>query len=130
MPYHGPDPERMRAQFAGLQAFVGQSVTLRTWVSASTASTSAYMAGGGKTDSYRQQQITALMKPSQPQEAMAPGGMVMAGDMIASTPQALGNQDQLVWQGVTYRIEGDSLPIRAGGRLWYHTYIRRGDATG
>lgn len=136
MTYRGPDPSRMSTQFAGLQAYAGQTVTWRSWIAASASSTSAYLAGAGRVDTWREQQITALIAavgqgnaPSFRENA-APGGQIMAGDMTLSTRERLGVQDQVVWRGVTYRIEGDPQPYRAGGHLWYNTYIRRGDATG
>ncbi len=135
-PYRGPDPTRMTTQFAGLQAYVGQTVIWREWITASASSVSAYLAGAGKVDTWREQQITALIaavgQGNAPtfREQMAPGGQIMAGDMMLSTREQMGVQDQVVWRGVTYRIEGDPLPYRAGGLLWYNTYIRRGDATG
>jgi len=136
MTYHGPDSARMLHQFTDLQGYVGQTVIWREWLTASASSTSAYLAGAGKVDSWREQHITALIAspgqgvPPSFREAMAPGGQIMAGDMVLSTRQRLGTQDQVVWGGVTYRIEGDSQESRARGILWYRTYVRRGDVTG
>ena len=54
----------------------------------------------------------------------------MAGDVMLSTQDVLGKQDEVQWRGVTYRVEGDGMPVHLGGRVWYRTMLRRGDVTG
>lgn len=134
MTYCGPNPARMSGQVGGIQQHAGESVTWRHYVSAATQ-TSAYFAGGGLTPYYSESTITALMRAPQMGEARfretpLPAGMIMAGDMVVSTFAPLGSRDELIWRGVTYRIEGDATPVHIGGRLWYNTLVRRGDVTG
>jgi len=133
--YRGPQPARIGAQFDQVMRNHGETGTWRQFVSASVATGSAVWAGQGVTAYYRTQSITALwaapqMGDARFRETQLPGGQVMAGDAVVSTFQPFGTQDQILWRGVTYRIEGDSTPIHIGGRVWYRTVLRRGDATG
>jgi hypothetical protein len=134
MPYRGPNVERNSDQFGTIQGWAGEQVIWRQWVSAVTGS-SGYLAGGGITNYYREQQITALwaapqMGESRFRETQLPIGQLMAGDAVVSTFQPLGSADELFWRGANYRVEGDAVPIHLGGRLWYRTVVRRGDVTG
>jgi hypothetical protein len=134
MPYRGPKASRIGAQFHTVQAWAGEAVTWREYVSAASAVSGIY-AGGGTTRYYREQQITGLLAAPQMGEArlreiQMAGGQVIAGDVVVSTTQQMGTQDELIWRGVYYRIESDSTPIHLGGRLWYRTVLRRGDVTG
>lgn len=133
--YRGPGAQRIGGQFATVQGWAGEQVTWRQWVSASSGTTSGYFAGGGVTQYYREQTITALLAAPQMGEArfretMLPGGEVLAGDVVASTMQPLSSRDELVWQGTAYRVAGDAVPIHMANRLWYRSVLRRGDATG
>jgi len=128
--YRGPRAARIGGQFQDIQGWAGESCIWRQYVSAASA-TSGYYAGGGTTRYYRQQTITGLLWTDMHQvENLLPGGMVMAGDVMISTPQPLGDQDEVVWSGVTYRVEGDTTPMHLGGRVWYATPLKRGDTTG
>jgi hypothetical protein len=135
MTYRGPNTGRIMGQHSAIVSYAGEPCTWREYVSAGAASGSAYYAGGGTTYYYRQQTITALfaapqMGESRFRETQLAGGQVIAGDMVASTPCALNAQDELIWRGVTYRLEGDWTPIHIGGRVWYRSVLRRGDVTG
>jgi hypothetical protein len=115
-----------------LQFYAAEAVTWRQWISASTGSGSAYAAGGGESACYRDQTISAVFSLPRTWDARAhqeqtPGGTLIAGDVIASTFQALGDQDQVIWRDVSYGVEGESIPVRIGGRLWYRTVLRRGE---
>ena len=133
--YRGPGAQRIGGQFATIQGWAGEPVIWRQWVSAASGNTSAYFAGGGVTQYYREQHITAMfaapqMGESRFRETMLPGGEVLAGDAVVSTMQPLSSRDELIWRGVTYRAASDNAPIHLGQRLWYRTVIRRGDVTG
>lgn len=133
-PYRGPNVARVGGQFHTVQAWAGEPVTWRQYISASGTASGIY-AGGGETLYYREQTITALlaapqMGESRFRETQLPAGQVIAGDAMVSTPQQLGTQDEIIWRGVYYRIEGDSTPIRIGGRVWWRVVLRRGDVTG
>lgn len=133
--YRGPNTGRIQAQFDEIAQYAGEAAVWRQYVSGGVSTGSAYLAGAGTTAYYREQTITALwaapqMGDARFRETQLPGGQVMAGDAVVSTPLPMGSQDELDWRGVTYRVEGDSLPIHIGGRNWYRTVLRRGDATG
>jgi len=130
MPYHGPDSARIMRQQTALMAYAGETGVWRQYVSASSAAGTGVWAGGGTTLYYRQQVITGLWALATQQENQLPGGQVMAGDVMLSTQDVLGKQDEVQWRGVTYRVEGDSMPVHLGGRVWYRTMLRRGDVTG
>ena len=130
MPYHGPDSARIMRQQTALMAYAGETGIWRQYASASTASGTGVWAGVGTTLYYRQQEITGLWALATQQENQLPGGQIMAGDAMLSTQDVLGKQDEVQWRGVTYRVEGDSMPVHLGGRVWYRTMLRRGDVTG
>lgn len=130
MAYHGPDSARIMRQQTAVMAYAGETGIWRQYASASTASGTGVWAGVGTTLYYRQQVITGLWAPATQQESQMPGGQIMAGDAMLSTLDVLGKQDEVQWRGVTYRVEGDSLPVHLGGRVWYRTMLRRGDVTG
>src|SRR3972149_4987245 len=133
MPYHGPDSARIMRQQTALMAYAGETGIWRQYASPSTAPGTGVWAGGGTTVCDRQQVITglwALAPMGNFQERQLPGGQIMAGDAMLSTRDVLGKQDEVQWRGVTYRVEGDSMPVHLGGRVWYRTMLRRGDVTG
>lgn len=134
MTYRGPDASRISGQFVAVQHWAGASVTWRAYVSAATTG-SAYWAGGGQTRYYAERAITAMLAAPQDGEArfretQLPAGQIIAGDLVASTLHPLGQNDQVVWRGVTYRVESDAVPVYIGGKLFYRTVLRRGDVTG
>jgi hypothetical protein len=135
MPYRGPDARRIGDQFSAVLSYNGETAVWRAHLSDSTGTTSAYFAGGGVTPTYREQIVTAMwaapqMGESRFRETQLPGGQLLAGDVVASVTQALGSQDELIWRGVTYRVESDATPVHIGGRVWYRSVLRRGDVTG
>lgn len=134
MSYRGPNSTRISGQFGSVGGWAGAQVTWRAYVSANTTG-SALWAGAGPTRYYAERPVTAMFAAagggeSRFRETLLPAGQVMAGDVVASTQQPLGQNDQLVWRGVTYRVEGAAVPVYLGGQLWYATVLRRGDATG
>lgn len=130
MTYRGPNPARIGAQFAALQANHGETGTWRRYVSAGPATGSAVWGGMGESAYYQERLVTALWAAPQAQETQLPAGQMLAGDAIVSLSECLGVQDELIWRGYTYRVEGDSTPIQMVGHVWYRTILRRGDVTG
>lgn len=130
MTYRGPRASRIGGQFQEVQGWAGEPCTWRQYVSAASA-TSGYYAGGGVTRYYREQTITGLLwTDTRQMENLLPGGMVMAGDVMISTPVPLGDRDEIIWTGVVYRVEGATIPVTMAGRVWYATPLKRGDSTG
>jgi len=135
MSYRGPNTKRIGSQFNTVQGWAGEAVIWRQFVSGATAAGSGLYGGVGTTCHYREQWATGLiaapqMGESRFRETQLQGGQEIAGDAVVSMLHPMGSQDELIWRGVTYRIEGDSTPIHLGGRLWYRTVLRRGDVTG
>lgn len=135
MSYRGPNKSRIGAQFATVNQHNAETAIWQMYVSGSTGTASGYWGGLGTTQHYLERPVSALWAAPQMGEArfretQLPGGQVIAGDAVVSTLLPLGKDDQIIWRGTTYRIEGDSTPVHLGGRLWYRTVLRRGDATG
>lgn len=134
MSYRGPNARRITRQFNDVQGYAGETVLWKQYLSSDSGNVTAYLAGAGTTRTYRQQWITGLVAAPQMGEArfretQLAAGQVIAGDAVISTLQPLGSQDEIVWRGVDYRVEGANTPIHIGGRLWYRVVLRRGDAT-
>ena len=70
------------------------------------------------------------MGESRFKEQSLPAGQVVVGDAVLSLPYDVGVQDEIIWRGITYRIEGDRTPVSYAGTTWYRTILKRGDATG
>lgn len=135
MPYRGPNTQRISAQFATIQQYHGEVCTWRQYVSAVTAAGSGYYGGGGVTLYYREQTITGLwaapqMGEARMRETQLPGGQVIAGDVVLTSPVIISPMDEVILRGTVYRIEGDYTPINIGGHVSYRTVLRRGDTTG
>ena len=135
MSYRGPNPQRIMEQFGTINQHNAEVVIWQKYLSGSTGTASGYWGGGGTTATWHEQRISALWAAPQGgesrfRETQLPGGQAVAGDAIVSTLSPFGPNDQLIWRGTTYRIEGDSVPTHIGGRLWYRTVLRRGVATG
>lgn len=133
MTYRGPNPNRIQAQESQIALYHAETATWRVHVSGETANSSAYFAGAGRTEHYRETTISGLFATyggNSPmfRELQQAAGMSMSGDLMVSTFQALGDQDEITWRGVRYLVQGDSVPVRMGGRVWYRTVLTRGDA--
>ena len=124
MPYRGVQARRVQADLTDVFRQAGQTATWRQYVSASDG---LGYAGLGETQHYREQRITALLYQSyqrQP-ERQTPAGMVAEGAFAVTTRERLGRQDELVWRGVTYRVESDPTPGAVAG-AWM-TIVKRGE---
>lgn len=135
MSYRGPNPQRIKEQFFTINQHNAETAIWQKWLGGTTGTASGLWGGLGTTPIWHQQTISALWAAPQGgesrfRETQLPGGQVLAGDAIVSTLSPFGPNDQLIWRGVTYRIEGDSVATHIGGRLWYRTVLRRGDKTG
>lgn len=132
MTYRGPNPTRIQAQQAIIATNHAETATWRVFISGETANASAYFAGAGHAEHYRETVISGLfatLGQNMPafRESQMPAGMTIAGDVMVSTPNALAKQDEVYWRGVRYLVQGDSVPVNMGGRVWYRTTLTRGD---
>lgn len=124
MAYRGVQAGRVAMNLVDVLRQAGQTATWRQFVSASDGI--AY-AGLGDVRHYREQIITALFYQNyqrQP-ERQTPAGMVAEGAFAVTTRERLGRNDELVWRGVTYRVESDPTPGALAG-AWMTT-VKRGD---
>lgn len=131
MAYRGPDPTRIAGQQAdAIFLHAGQTAIWRQYVSASAGNANALAAGIGSAPAYREQTVTALFgavqstQGFQQPERATPAGMLAAGEILATVRERPGRQDELVWNGVIYRVESDAVPARIAG-TWTVT-LKRG----
>jgi len=115
-----------RQQSDNIFHHAGQTATWRKFVSASSGN--KYV-GAGSSYHYIQRQITALFfgVPGQGfklPEVQTLAGQLTIGQFIVATREVLDAQDELVWRGDTFRIEGDPVPNRIGENNVY--IIKRG----
>lgn len=123
MTYRGMQGGHLRHGVDDILRQVGHTAIWRQYISASDGI--AY-AGMGETQHYREQIVTALLYRSytlQPEGRRAVGA-IAEGDFMVSTRERLGRQDELIWRGVTYRVESDPQPNNIG--LWT-ARLERGD---
>ncbi len=112
MGYRGPNSARISRQSRANQfAYAGQTAIWRQYVSASAGR--SFM-GIGAGSGYRQQVITALFAAAysgQP-EMQTPAGLIANADFMVTTQVQMKRTDELIWRGVTYRVESDPTPSR------------------
>ena len=126
-----PQIDRERIQSNARQVFQanGETAILRKYVSAS-AGTPKF----GMGDQYQYMSavvITALFHGHHhggiPRERQQPGGISMAAHIYCTTVTALAQQDELIWRGTAYRMDGASTPQVLGGRVqWQNPLILAG----
>lgn len=127
MPYRGPQSARMAQQMAqDVIEHAGQVMTWRAFISASGG---VALAGFGATAYYRETTITGILGRAPVQfnipDAQTPAGTLAQGRFLATTHERLGRQDELVWQGSTYRVESEAIPSRFSD-MWT-VEVKRGD---
>jgi hypothetical protein len=115
-----------RQQNEAIYQHAGQTAVWRKYVSASAGNP---VLGLGSASYYAERWITAQFYGVPGQGFSLPdnqtfAGMVTQGSFAVSTREELGQQDELVWRGDTYRIESDTVPTRIGGSNIYA--IKRG----
>lgn len=125
MTYRGPNSDRIRNQQAdSIFRYAGQTATWRQYVSAVSGNE---MLGIGAVYYYREQNVSAVfgqyILPTQA-ETQGAGGTTIAGMFNVTTRQQLSNRDELIWNGVIYRMEGDSTYSKLGN-VWL-TPVKRG----
>lgn len=121
MTYRGPRKQRIQQQQAAIFEHAGHVVTWRRYVSASAGVPAA---GIGSAPRYVERQITALFYPLELAEGQRAAGMIVTSEFKATTREPLGRQDELVWQGATYRVESEATPATMPGT--FVSVIKRG----
>ena len=124
-----PDFGQRARQMRAIASFVGETATLRHFVSASASTNDAY--GIGAEPQYLAQRVSGLFRPMTFDEVNEGGGQFIEGDVMATLLDVQPNTaDEIVWRGTIYRIESDFIPERIVGAAGYRGLLRRGDATG
>ena len=112
--HRGPNARRQQAQVAEIFRHASVTATWRQYISATTGTPDA---GLGDTYHYREQTITALIglgRLRAPEERQTPAGMLTSGEYQCTTREKLGRRDELIWRGVTYRIESEPIASHIG----------------
>jgi hypothetical protein len=114
-----------------VQEYAGQTATWRQYVSASAGNA---MAGYGSVSYYREQTITAVFGgggvgggvTNANLEQTRAAGMIAEGNIRISTSFPLSNRDEVIWQGVRYRVDTNSQLSRMNQH--YMSILVRGDS--
>lgn len=123
-----PDFQLLARQQRDIAASVGETALWRRYVSASAGSPQYGIADA---DSYVETRITGLFQSVQFAENLAPGGQFNAGDMVATLIDCVPSaRDEIIWRGVTYRMESDLTPQQLLGKSALRVVLRRGQPTG
>lgn len=120
MPYRN-DTTRRVTQQGEIFGLFGHVFTWRQFVGSAAGAPVAGMPGKPR---YREQQVTGLFTRMTQPETQAAGGQFASADFQVTTAQRLGRNDELVWQGVVYRVESDAVPAPISG-TWV-TEVKRG----
>ena len=120
-----PDRNRINVQAEQIFQYAGNTATLRTYVSASAGVPEA---GLGDAAYYAQRTITAQfgsnINPPRNMENVAAAGLIAAGMFQMVSRERVGRQDEIIWQGSTYRADSDPVPSVLPG--WWVTILKRG----
>ena len=123
MPYRGPNTTRMLNQSRDQFQHAGQTATLRIFVSGWTG-TPALGLGGGS--GYQNRTITALFREQLIQaEMQGAGGLVAAAQIKMTCREKVTRNDQIVWNGIDYRVDSDPVFERIFGA--YVSEIKRSE---
>lgn len=128
MSYRGVDTARQAQQLnETVFRYHGHTATWRQFVSAQSGSPDA---GLSDVPFYREQTITALFgggggggAAARRIERQMGLGMIASDQVVATTREQMGTQDELVWRGVVYRVESEAL---RSGPNWV-TNLKRGE---
>src|SRR3990167_8976861 len=127
MSYRGPQALRIQQQRTDSYTFAGHTAIWRQYISASAG---LDYGGDGPTPYYRQQLITAQFASVVGMglrigEGQLPAGMLASAEFIVTSREKFGSQDEITWQGKTYRIESESVLSRLNGT--YVNVLKRGE---
>lgn len=132
MPYRNPHRPLMNKQSDEILKYAGQTATWRQYISASAG---VAVAGFGSAVSYREQTITAVfgggganmggtvLTNLQTQRA---AGQLAAGTVRVTTEERLSDRDEIIWNGIRYRVDTDSQFSPLNG--YWMSMLVRGDS--
>ena len=120
-----PDYGRIQRQLRNIGASVGQTVTIRRYVSGSAGIAAA---GVSNEPQYNEWLVTGLMTFVTFDEAQVVGGNYIEGDVKATIidyhPQP---RDEVRYSGRIYRMESEPTVQMILGRTGWRVLLRRGD---
>lgn len=127
MPYRGPQSARMTQQVEQtIIEYAGLPLLWRQFISASSG---VSLAGFSPTRYFRESVITGVLGRAPIQfavvEGQTPGGALAQGRFNVTTREKLGREDELIWDGDVYRVEGEAIPARMSN-MWT-VEVKRGD---
>jgi len=125
MPYRGPQSYRQQRQATDVLHMAGVTATWRQFVSAAGGNPDV---GLEDTEYWRSQTITASfgdVDVARLPEHQTPAGMIAKGDLYCVTREQLNREDELIWNGNTYRVESD--PVRARMTQGWVSLLKRGE---
>jgi hypothetical protein len=125
MPYRGPQVKRQQRQSTHVLHMAGVTATWRQFVSAAGGNEDV---GLEDTLYWRTQTITASFGDADVArlpEHQTPAGVIAKGDLYCVSRVKLGREDELVWNGSTYRVESE--PVRARINQGWVSLLKRGD---
>ena len=124
MSYRGANLRRQRQRLDEIREVAGHVLTWRQWVSASAADPAR---GRAAQDYYLEQAITGFVAFVNDPNEMQPVGQVTNQRARLTTDFPLidsaHSQDDIIWEGVRYRVEGTSTPSRVAGQ-WTTELVR------
>lgn len=112
MPYRLDNARISMQQSDNIFRHAGQTATWRQFISASAGVPAA---GFGDAPQYREQTVTALFGDVKSPETPYAAGMIAAADIFAVMRERPARQDELLWRGVSYRVDSDPAPARLAG---------------
>lgn len=113
MSYRGIQPNRIILQTRQIMTDAGHSLLWREFISATTAND---VIGLGDTYHYRETWVSAHMTFKDNVQTQEGGGQVISQTLKATSDYQFGDRDELVWLGVTYRVDSDNMPAKVGNQ--------------
>ncbi len=119
--YSRPDKRRMNNEAERIFQAAGQTATWKCFLSAVAGIPEA---GIGDSAFYNNRLITAQFRalPTFMENVAAPG-LIAAGQTQMVSRERIGRQDEILWQGSTYRVESDPAPAPLVG--WWACMLKR-----
>ena len=122
-----PDPVRIRNNAAVIFDGAGATASLRSYVSASAGNPRF---GVGPGFYYQTLPFVGLFGYLQPQERDQPGGQTQASQFGVTTEFPVKTTDEVIWNSTAYRLDGNPVETRLGGRVLWRSPLKMAGATG
>ena len=117
------DARRLKQQRDTIFKNTGVTLVWRHYVSSSGGVPEAGIQPSEKFTSDRK--IEVIIGAPTIEEFQAGGGLIAEGDASIQMRAKPSSQDQFVWEGDTYEVVSDAIPIRLGNATWWRLIVRR-----